>query len=147
MTTLKDSTAVQLPTPEERPDANLVIFDGNCRFCRGMVEKLARYDKRGRLAFISLHHPEVAQRFPDLKHDDLMQNMYVIDRQGSRHRGAASLRYLSTRLPALWPLAPLLHIPGTLPLWQWLYGKFAKRRYRFGRIESCDDGTCQIPRG
>jgi len=40
-------------------------------------------------------------------------------------------------------LAALLHIPGSLPLWRWLYGFVAKRRLLIaGR---CDDGSCRLP--
>lgn len=135
----------RLPGPHERPDADVVIYDGQCRICTGQVQRLADWDHRQRLAFLSLHDPEVAQRYPDLDHDDLMQNMVVVDGAGRRHRGAAALRYLSRRLPRLWWAAPMLHIPGSLPLWQWLYRAFARRRYQFGRVVSCDDGTCRVP--
>jgi len=133
-----------LPPPDERPEADVVIYDGHCRFCTAQVRKLARMDTGGRLAFLSLHDPEVARRYPDLSHDALMQDMYVVDRQGGRHRGAAAFRYLSRRMPWLWPLAPLMHIPFSLPLWQWLYRQVAKRRYLFGKTQSCDDGSCAV---
>lgn len=133
-----------LPSPADRPQADVLIYDGQCRFCTAQVARLARWDSRGRLAFLSLHDAEVARRWPDLSHDDMMQAMYVIDGRGRRHRGAAAFRYLSTRLPWLYPLAPLLHIPGTLPLWQWCYQQFARRRYRWGKIEDCADGACAV---
>lgn len=133
-----------LPRPAERPGADIVIFDGHCRICRGQIRRLSRWDSGGRLAYLSLHDEEVAQRFPDLSHDDLMRDMYVVDQSGNRHRGAAGLRHLSRRLPTLYWLAPLLHIPGTLGIWQWLYRQVADRRYRFGRVEECDSGTCHL---
>ena len=73
-----------------------------------------------------------------------MQDMYVVDSRGRQHRGAAAFRYLSRRLPRLYPLAPLLHLPFTLPLWQWGYRQVANRRYRFGRTDDCDDGACAV---
>jgi predicted DCC family thiol-disulfide oxidoreductase YuxK len=120
-----------------------LIYDGNCRICTGQVRRIARADGRGRLAYLSLHDAEVAARYPDLSHDDMMQAMYVVDRTGRRHRGAEAVRYLSRRLPLLWWLAPLLHLPGSLPLWQWLYRQVAKRRYRLGRAD-CSDGACHV---
>ncbi len=94
---------------------------------------------------MSLHDPEVQRRWPDLTHEQLMQEMVIVDRHGRRHVGAASIRYLSRRLPLLWPLAPLLHIPFTMPLWRWLYHQVAQRRYLLGgkRVE-CDDHTCRV---
>jgi predicted DCC family thiol-disulfide oxidoreductase YuxK len=136
----------QLPTIDERPNADVVIFDGDCKFCTGQVERLARWDGNGkRLAFISLHDPRVAERWPDLTYDMLMDQMYVVDRQGHRYGGAAAFRYLSRRLPRLWPLAPIMHLPFTLPIWQWGYRQVAKRRYKLmGKTNGCDNGACEI---
>lgn len=134
----------ELPTPDERPDADVVIFDGDCRFCTAQVRRIAWFDRGGRLAFLSLHDPEVARRYPDLTHEQLMEEMYVIDRQGRRHAGADGFRYLTRRLPLLWPLAPLMHIPFSLPLWRWGYRQVARRRYLFGRNHRCEDGSCHI---
>jgi predicted DCC family thiol-disulfide oxidoreductase YuxK len=134
----------QLVDPDERPGAEVVIYDGQCRFCRAQVERLARWDRSGRLAFISLHDRRVSQRYPDLAPEQLMQDMYLIDRQQRRHRGAAALRYLSRRLPRLWPLVPLLHLPGTLALWQAIYRQVAKRRYWGGKLDECETGSCRV---
>ncbi len=133
-----------LPGPTDRPRADVVIFDGQCRICTGQIRRLSRWDWGGRLAYLSLHDAEVARRWPDLTHGALMEEMYIIDRRGGRHPGALAVRYLSGRLPTLWWLAPLLHLPGTLGLWQWLYRQIAQRRYRFGRVEACDDGSCRL---
>jgi len=135
-----------LPPPVARPQADVVIYDGHCRMCSAQVGFLERFFAGGRVAYLSLHDPEVARRYPDLTHDDLMRQMYVVDRQERRHGGAAAVRYLSRRLPRLWWLAPLLHLPGSMPLWQWLYRQVANRRYLFGRLETCDDGSCRLHR-
>jgi predicted DCC family thiol-disulfide oxidoreductase YuxK len=135
----------RLATVAERPEADVVIYDGDCQFCTGQVQRLARWDTRRSLAFISLHDPQVARRWPDLTHAMLMDQMYVVDQQGNRYGGAAAFRYLSRRLPPLWPLAPLMHLPFTLPLWQWGYRQVAKRRYKLqGKTNSCESGACDI---
>lgn len=146
-TTVPKSLAVELPRPEERPRADVVIFDAHCRICTAQIRRLAWWDRGGRLAYLSLHDPRVAELYPDLSHEDLMRQMYIVDQQGRRHGGAAAIRYVSRRLPNLWWLAPVLHLPGTSPLWQWLYRQVAERRYRFGRVDSCDDGSCGVHHG
>lgn len=120
----------------------MVIYDGHCRFCIAQVKRLAKLDLGHKLAFISLHDPRVAERYQDLSHDQLMQNMYLVDRSGERFMGAAAVRRLSRILPPMWPAAPFLHLPGSLPIWQWFYQQVAKRRYRMGK--SCDDGQCEL---
>ena len=145
MTATQDTTQNRtLASPDERPDSDVVIYDGQCRICTGQIERLARWDRGRRLSYLSLHDPRVVDRCPDLSHNAMMKEMYVVDRRGRRHAGASALRYLSRRLPTLWWLAPVLHLPGTLPLWRWLYQQIAKRRYRFGRIEACDAGSCHL---
>ena len=110
-----------LPTPAENPAADVVIYDSHCRFCTNQVRKLARWDGKARLAFLSLHDPEVAKLYPQLSYDDLMKQMYVVTPGGTQYAGAAAFRYLTRCLPRLYALAPLLHIPFSLPMWQWLY--------------------------
>lgn len=133
-----------LPSPADRPGADVVIYDGHCRICTSQLRNIERWLAGGRLSYLSLHDPQVAERCPDLSHDDLMRQMYIIDGQGRRHAGAAAVRYLTRRLPRLWWLAPLIHIPGSLPLWQSLYRLVARNRYRFGKVETCDDGSCSV---
>ncbi len=143
-TTETAPTSDGLPTVAERPDADVVIFDGDCNFCRSQVARLDRWDRAERLAFVSLHDPIVAERYPDLSHEQMMDQMYLIDGAGIRHGGAAAFRYLSRKMPRLWPLAPIMHIPFSLPLWQWCYKQVAQRRYKLAGKHSCDGDACEV---
>jgi predicted DCC family thiol-disulfide oxidoreductase YuxK len=85
----------------------------------------------------------VACDFPEIPTADLMDRMHIVDRSGRVFGGAEAVRFLSRRLPLLWPLAIPLHVPGTLPLWRRLYAWIAARRY--GIAGRCgDDGTCRL---
>lgn len=129
-------------TVAARPARDTVLYDGQCRFCRGQIAMLRRLDLAGRLRFVSLHDSVVMAEFPELAPEDLAGEMHVIDTGGRARAGAEAVRYLSRRLPLLWPLAVPLHVPGSLPLWSWLYGVVARNRYRIaGR---CDEGACRI---
>jgi predicted DCC family thiol-disulfide oxidoreductase YuxK len=125
------------------PARDTVLYDGQCRFCRSQIALLRRLDLGGSLHFTSLHDPAVPEVFPELSRDDLLAQMYVIDTAGRARGGAEAVRYLSRKLPLLWPLAVLLHIPGTLPLWQALYRFVARNRMRIAG--SCTEGTCRLP--
>ncbi|MCU0710266.1 MAG: DUF393 domain-containing protein [Pirellula sp.] len=107
------------------------------------IAHLRRIDTRGRLRFVSLHEPSVAIDYPDLSREQLMEQMWVIDPQGGRHGGAYALRYLSRILPLLWPIAPLLHVPGMMPVWSWIYQQVARRRYAIAG-KNCENGTCSL---
>ncbi len=127
---------------KKHPGKDTILFDGECRFCQRQIALLRRLDLRRRFIFTSLHEPSVAADFPEFSIDQLQEQMFVIDMKGNARGGAAAVRYLSCKLPLLWPLALLLHIPGSLPIWNWLYAYVAKRRlWIAGR---CDATNCQI---
>ncbi|MBL8828010.1 MAG: DUF393 domain-containing protein [Planctomycetaceae bacterium] len=143
--TFEQTASLGLPTPADRPTADVLLFDGHCRFCLAAVRRLRALDTRGQLAFLSLHEPEVAERYPDLTHEQLMTDMYLVDQSGRRHAGVEAYRHMSLHMPWLWPLAPILWLPFSLPLWKFLYRQVAKRRYLiFGKGQSCDNGACRI---
>ncbi|MCA9189483.1 MAG: DUF393 domain-containing protein [Planctomycetales bacterium] len=139
-----------LPGPSERPGADIVIYDGHCRFCTHGVRQLHALDWGHRLAYMSLHDADVPRRWPHLTHEQLMRHMYVATSPstksptGKQYAGADAFRYLTRRLPLLWPLMPLMHIPGTMALWRWLYDLIARNRYRVMGKTSCDNGACDI---
>ena len=134
-----------LPDPKDFPGSDVVIYDGKCNFCKAQVARLHWLDGKNRLTFLSLHDERVKELCPDLSFEDLMEQMYVVTPNGESYGGAAAVRYLSRRLPKIWFAAPLMHIPFSLPVWQWMYQKVAERRYRIaGMTEECEGGTCQI---
>jgi predicted DCC family thiol-disulfide oxidoreductase YuxK len=137
--------ATALPSPAERPDADVVIYDGDCGICSAQVRKLPFWDAQHRLSYLSLHDAEVTRRWPDVSHERLMQEMLIVDRKGQRYWGPEAVRYLTRRLPRLWPAAPVAYFPGSMLLWRPLYRWVARNRYRFsGR--KCEDGACQLHR-
>lgn len=131
-------------TTRTRPNRDTVLYDGQCRFCRSQIALLRTLDLQRSLQFTSLHDPSVAVDFPELTHADLLSQMYAIDTAGRACGGAEAVRYLSRRLPLLWPLAVPLHIPGTMPLWNALYRFVARNRMRIAG--TCADDTCRLPK-
>ena len=132
-----------LRDPDENPGAAVVIWDGKCNFCRAQVERLQAFDPSGRLTYISLHDPRVAERFPELSYEQLMDQMWVVTPNHQRFGGAGAVRYLSRYLPRLWWMAPVMHLPFSMPLWRYLYKVLANRRYRLAG-KNCDGGTCEL---
>lgn len=139
-------TPADLPTPDERPGADVVIYDGECGICTAQVSRLPWWDCQDKLSYLSLHDPQVHRRWPDLSKDRLMQQMCIVDTRGRRHWGAYALRYLTRRLRRLWWAAPAAYFPGSMLLAKPLYGWIARNRYRLSGRD-CDDGTCQLHQG
>jgi len=134
------------PDPDTSPGTDVVIYDGECNFCKAQISRLRAMDWFGpRLSYLSLHDPRVSERYPNLTYDQLMDQMYVVDQKGNRYGGSDAVRYLTRRLPLLWPAMPVLHLPGTAGLWRWGYQQVAKRRYKIsGRGKECNDGACAV---
>jgi predicted DCC family thiol-disulfide oxidoreductase YuxK len=122
---------------------DVVIYDGECVFCTSSVKILARLDTHNRLRFVSLHDPVIATDYPDLTHNQLMEQMWVVSSSGHKFGGADAIAYLSIRLPLLYPIAPIIRFPGTMPLWRTLYRWVARLRYRIAG-KQCDNGTCSL---
>jgi predicted DCC family thiol-disulfide oxidoreductase YuxK len=141
-----ETPTAALPTPAERPESDVVIYDGQCRVCTAQIRKLTWWDCQGRLSYLSLHDPEVTRRWPDLSHDRMMQEMVIVDRYGNRHWGPEAIRYLTRRLRRLWWASPFLYFPGSMFLWRPLYRWIARNRYRLSGGPACEDGTCALHR-
>ena len=140
-----------LPCPDERPLADVVLYDGDCRICRSQVERLSWWDPDGRLAYLSLHDSEVARRWPGMAPERplfqrLMREMCIVENRGLEqpevfHWGPAAIRHLTSRLRRLWWAAPLLYFPGSMLLWKPLYRLIARNRYRLSGATTCKEGT------
>ncbi len=124
-------------------NADVVLYDGECRFCCSQINILRRLDGKKSLRFLSLHDPSVQINYPDLSREQLMEQMWVVAPNGQRFGGADAVRYLSRRLPMLYPFAPILHLPFSMPLWRWMYRLVAKYRYRIAG-KNCENGSCSI---
>lgn len=122
----------------------VVLFDGQCAFCRKSVEILQRLDWCGRLRFQDARDPSGWPPSPvPLREERLMEEMHVVPLKGDRlYHGFGAFRWMAWRLPLLWPLAPFLYVPGVPNLGQRLYLWIAKRRYR---LMPCHDGVCTLP--
>jgi hypothetical protein len=66
--------------------------------------------------------------------------MHLVAPDGRRVRGFLAFRALTAVVPALWPLAPLLRLPGVAPAGDRIYRFVAARRPR----RHCRADTCTI---
>ena len=138
------SQPAPLPAPGAAAGARIVVYDGRCRFCEGQMRVLRALDVFESLSYLSLHDPRASALLPEMSFEELMMAMVAVDPEGRRHVGADAVRYLSRTLPALWLLAPLLHIPGSFGLWRALYDRVARIRYRLAGVRCDEDGACRL---
>ena len=130
----------------EQIQKDVVLYDGQCNFCRSQINILRRLDGRNRLEFVSLHDPDVATNYPNLTYEQLMEQIWIVTPARTQFGGAYAVKYLSVRLPILWPIAPVMHIPFSMPLWSFLYRQVAKHRYKIAGRDCDEGGTCSLHR-
>lgn len=128
--------------PVARSDQAIVLFDGECEFCRHSVRILKRLDWLGRLHFQSAldgHLPAGTAALDRRRLDEL--HLLTPDRTRVL-AGFEAFRWMAWRLLITFPLAPLLYVPGVLWLGNKVYRWVAKNRFD---LVPCKHGVCRLP--
>lgn len=111
----------------------LVLYDGDCGFCVSSVARLRRLDWLGRLRYANARDPLVLARHPQVDSHKAMERLHVVPPAGRPVlEGFHAFRWLAGRLPALWPLWPLLWVPGVPAMGTRTYDLVARKRFGLG---------------
>jgi len=113
-----------VPTPRSRP---LVVYHGDCAFCRRWVERLRRWDRAGRVDFLPLQD-EHAPAITGMRRETLARAAHVVMPSGTVLAGAAAFRALCPFLPGGFLPHLVLRLPGMLPAAELAYRWIARRR-------------------
>jgi predicted DCC family thiol-disulfide oxidoreductase YuxK len=115
-----------------------VLYDGMCPFCLRTVRVLRSLDLFRRLEFEDFRGLDLG----DFNHRHragltlaTLENEMFVRSAGKSYSGFTAYRALALALPALWPVAPWLFIPGAVTLGNAAYGFIA--RHRLG-LAKCD---------
>lgn len=105
--------------PREKP---LVIFDGQCGFCRRSVESW-RAGTAERVEYAPFQ--EVAEQFPEIPRREFEGAVQLIDVNGLRYSGAEAVFRVMNHVPGKeWWLKLYRHMPGFAPVshaaYQWI---------------------------
>jgi predicted DCC family thiol-disulfide oxidoreductase YuxK len=123
-------------------DALVVLYDGVCGFCNGLVRFLLRRDRHRRMWFASLQSPFAAEVLARHGRTSTTQDtMYLVTSLGT---SAEKLVWKSTAalalfaaLPFPWRLLALLRVVPR-PVRDVAYDALARVRYRlFGKYDAC----------
>ncbi|MBI2094750.1 MAG: DUF393 domain-containing protein, partial [Candidatus Omnitrophica bacterium] len=99
-----------------------LLYDGNCRFCAANAQRLKTLDLFDRLALVNYHTVEnLSALDPRLTRKLCHSQIHLLEKNGTLNGGFLAFRRISVLLPLLWPVAPLLHLPGTKKPGQALY--------------------------
>lgn len=112
-----------------------VYFDGLCSLCNRSVETLRGLDWWGRLRFIDLESAESdppLREHPEVSIADLRRELHVVAPDQTVYRGFFAFRRIARELPTLWPVLPLLYLPGASVVGPSVYRRVALKRHRSG---------------
>ncbi len=116
-----------------------VLYDGLCPLCRRTVRLLACLDLFHRLEVRDFRQLDLtdytSSHALNLKLADLEKEMYIISR-GRVYPGFYGYRAIALALPAFWPIAPWLFLPGISSLGAWVYGYVARNRLKLLRCDA-----------
>ncbi|MDB5805443.1 MAG: hypothetical protein JWN73_2765 [Betaproteobacteria bacterium] len=104
-----------------------LYYDHACAICRNEMQRLARWDSRGRLAFIDSSAPDFEAQQHGFTAAALDRELHGVSADGSVLRGLACIRraYALTRFGWLWRITAL---PGLSRGFDAFYLWFARHR-------------------
>jgi predicted DCC family thiol-disulfide oxidoreductase YuxK len=106
-----------------------VLYDGKCSFCIRSVEVLSSLDIFRRLKLVDNRAAENKKLFPGFDKERADRELLVRKNGGGWLGGFDACRFLARYLPLLWPVLPLLYLPGAAVMGRKIYAKVAGNRY------------------
>ena len=108
-----------------------MLYDGGCEMCRNVAAGVLRYDSTKALELLDANEPAARAQFPELRLDDLLYELHVIDDGGRVYRGARAVNEILRRQAGPRSLfAYLWYLPGFAWIADRQYKAIAGRRYR-----------------
>jgi predicted DCC family thiol-disulfide oxidoreductase YuxK len=115
----------------------VLLFDGQCGFCRQWVARLRRWDRRGAIQTLPGAERGTLPALPPIPDASLDRAMQFVTPDGRVFPGARALPVLLPYLPGGRLLALSFRIPGFQAIADRLYAWISARRHRFGCGDSC----------
>ena len=118
--------------PGERLSRPLLLFDGDCGFCRYWVARW-RVQTGGAVDFASAQAE--ASRFPQIPKEAWPRSVQLVTPEGKIYSGAeAVFRTLAYAPEHRWQLAVYRNLPGARPVCEWAYSLVAGHRDCFSKL-------------
>ena len=125
---------------------SIVLFDGICNLCNGMVAFVIARDPDGRFAFGALQSDAARALLRRASAPEPLPDSIVLLEDGRVFTKSTAALRIARGLQFPWPLASaFLAVPR--PVRDWLYDAVARNRYRwFGQRDVCMMPTAELQR-
>lgn len=118
----------------------ILVFDGECGFCRRSVEWIRDRDRDGRIEPVPFQSDRVGPEFRGVRRQAFEHAMHLFSPEGRGWSGARAGEQILRLLPRWRWVAPLFGIPGVRGLAERVYRIVADHRHRLGCGDHCDLG-------
>ena len=127
-------------------DHDVLVFDGDCRFCQAQVQRLSRW-AGPQLAPLPLQQDDLLAAL-GIEHSEAMRAMQLVTRDGYIYCGVEAVVQALRGRAVLGRLLKLYYVPGLRQLADLGYRLIARYRYHIlGRAVArgeCDGGSCAL---
>jgi len=113
---------------EQAESRSVVVYDGDCPYCRRQMAWVQARDREAQFEFIASRTPGLLQRFPVLTGQDFNTGLRFLGRGGSVSVAADAVYQIVRRLPGWRWLAWLYRVPILHFLARKTYGWIAAHR-------------------
>ena len=114
------------------PDKPLLIFDGDCTFCRRWIARWKQITN-GRVDYAPLQSEAIATDFPEISREQTESAVHLIEPDGRVTRGAEAV-FRSLAVARRWPLWMYESVPGVAPITELAYRIVARHRAFFSLL-------------
>jgi predicted DCC family thiol-disulfide oxidoreductase YuxK len=127
---------LRVESPPERP---LVVFDGDCGFCRYWIRRW--HQRTGdTLEYLPYQDTAVARRFPALTTERCARALQIVEPDGAVSKGADAVFRALARSGLRWPLTLYRRLPGVATVSELVYQLVARNRPLASRLTSLVTG-------
>ena len=127
------------------PDRPVMVFDGDCGFCRRWIERW-RHTTGDRIDYVAFQ--DAGSRFADIPQEQFAQAVHLIEADGHVARGAeAVFRALAVGAGRRWPLWCYRHVPFAASITESCYRAVARHRPAADRLTTLLWGRHVVPPG
>ncbi len=123
----------------------LLLYDGGCGFCLESIKRLRVLDLFGTVDPLDFHTiPDLTRLHPALTARRCHSEMVLLESDGRLSGGFEAFARLSRKLVLLWPVFPLVSLPGVGIIGSRVYRWIAEHRYLLHRNPACINNQCAV---
>lgn len=126
----------------DRSGEFVVVYDGQCAFCRKQVERIRCRDTQDIFEYLPRQAEGIEQRFPELIGGDFDSGMRLVHPDRSISVGADAVYEIARRVSGWKRLAWLYRVPVLNSICRVGYAWIARNRHKLAG--KCEDGTCKL---